>query len=208
MSYYEDNKEIIKKRSKDYYNEVKQSQEWKDKRNEYSKDYRKQSKDKIEFWFSKMYSAMKTRNRKNFNLELPFSRNEFKDWINNNYQNELEKLFNIYVENNFDKYKVPSVDRIDDYKSYTFDNMQLLSWKENDIKGSECEKNKKSCSDMSKKYWSKAIEQLDLKGNIVNAYCSVREAERQTGFDASSISKCCRGEAFTSKGYKWRYINE
>jgi hypothetical protein len=208
MTYYEKNKEIMKKRSNERYNKMKQSPDWKNEKNQQTKDYRKKSKGRIEFWFSKMYFAIRTRNRKKFNLELPFSKDEFIIWINDKYKDILKELFDIYVESNFDKYKAPSIDRIDDYKSYTFDNMQLLSWEENDIKGNNCLKNKKSCSEVAKKYLSKGVEQLDLKDNVINTYCSVREAERQTGFCSSAIAKCCRGKGLTSKGYKWRYINE
>lgn len=49
------------------------------------------------------------------------------------------------------------------------------------------------------------VIQLDLQGNVVNIYKSLIEAERQTGFSNSSISKVCRGIYKTAYGYKWQF---
>ena len=38
-------------------------------------------------------------------------------------------------------------------------------------------------------------------------YSGTREAERQTGIEHSSISKCCKGKLNTAGGYTWEYIN-
>ena len=38
-------------------------------------------------------------------------------------------------------------------------------------------------------------------------YLSCIEAERQTGIDHSSISKCCRGRFKTAGKYHWEYVN-
>ena len=56
---------------------------------------------------------------------------------------------------------------------------------------------------------SKPVIQIDPNTNeIVNTYPGVREAERQTGFDQSAISRCCRGEQKIHKGYKWMFLED
>lgn len=47
--------------------------------------------------------------------------------------------------------------------------------------------------------------QLTLEGNLVAEYFSAREAAKITGFDNSSISKACRGNIKSYKGYIWKY---
>lgn len=56
---------------------------------------------------------------------------------------------------------------------------------------------------------SKPVVQINPNTNeIVNTYPGVREAERQTGFDQSAISRCCRGEQKIHKGYKWMFLED
>lgn len=54
---------------------------------------------------------------------------------------------------------------------------------------------------------SKPVIQLDLNHNFVAEYPSAREAARRNDFRQSEISKCCRGEIKTSKGFIWLYKN-
>lgn len=49
------------------------------------------------------------------------------------------------------------------------------------------------------------VEQYDLKDNLLNTFYSAGEAGRQTGADASAITKCCKGKLKTTKGFKWKY---
>ena len=56
---------------------------------------------------------------------------------------------------------------------------------------------------------SKSVVQIDLNTNeIINTYTRTCEASRQTGFNQSAISKCCRGERKTHKGFKWMYLSD
>lgn len=66
-----------------------------------------------------------------------------------------------------------------------------------------------------KEHWRKAaankrkgVIQLSMFGEFVNEFESIMEAERQTGIDHSSISKCCRSLQEQSGGYKWMYITD
>lgn len=70
---------------------------------------------------------MKRDNKNKFGLLLPFSKDEFILWINIKYKDKFDVLFANYVKSECDKYLNPSIDRIDDYKSYTFENMQLIT---------------------------------------------------------------------------------
>lgn len=55
---------------------------------------------------------------------------------------------------------------------------------------------------------AKKIYQINPQNNqIINVYYGNRDVERKTGYDHSSISKCCRNRKNykTYGGYKWQY---
>lgn len=51
---------------------------------------------------------------------------------------------------------------------------------------------------------SKPVLQYDLQGNFIREWESTMECERN-GYNNTCISKCCRGERKTHKGFIWRY---
>ena len=53
---------------------------------------------------------------------------------------------------------------------------------------------------------SKQVAQYNLGDVLVAIYPSAREAARQTGFDNSSICKCCLGKLNQAYGYVWKYV--
>lgn len=54
---------------------------------------------------------------------------------------------------------------------------------------------------------SKKILQLDLQGNIINEFDSIRSAERKTEIHRAHISKCCNNKTNhnTAGGFKWKF---
>lgn len=142
---------------------------------------------------TKIFSNM---NRKGFK-QLNFSKKELTFWLES--QPKFHKLYDIYVKNDYDSKKKPSIDRIDDYKGYTFDNIQLMTWEEN-YKKSRIDmangNNTKTC---------KAVIKMDLEGNTLKEYFSMAEAGRKEGVNWQSISACCRGLEQTCGGFKWKY---
>ena len=89
-------------------------------------------------------------------------------------------------------------------KDIFFENMELITWKENNEKGRNSLKNKNQCSKMAKQRWSKKVIQKDLKGNIINIFNSTHDVNRILGFDSSLIARACRLNKI-SKGYRWEY---
>ena len=62
----------------------------------------------------------------------------------------------------------------------------------------------KSTTKRRNDYRSKPVIQI-LNNKIINAFLSVREAQRQTGFCHGTISSCCRGDQRIAYGFVWRY---
>lgn len=56
---------------------------------------------------------------------------------------------------------------------------------------------------------SKPVAQISKDSNdIISTFCSIKEAEKQTGIFASGIGRCCRHEphCLTAGGYKWEFV--
>lgn len=54
---------------------------------------------------------------------------------------------------------------------------------------------------------AKEVSQYDLNGNYIQTFDSAAHASLHTGCDSSQIIAICRGKAYTSKEYQWRYGN-
>lgn len=52
---------------------------------------------------------------------------------------------------------------------------------------------------------SKPVLQFTLDGQFVKEWPSVRQAEREGGFNQSHITDCCRGKIKTHKNFIWKY---
>lgn len=52
---------------------------------------------------------------------------------------------------------------------------------------------------------SKKVAQIK-DGEIIKVFPSVREVERELGYNNGNISQCCNGKTKTSYGYEWVYL--
>ena len=93
--------------------------------------------------------------------------------------------------------KKPQVNHIDENKTNNdLSNLEWCTERENAIHGTRM---KRIAEKLSKK-----VIQLDLNDNVLNEFESMNQAERETGIDESSISRCCNGERKSAGGFKWR----
>ena len=51
----------------------------------------------------------------------------------------------------------------------------------------------------------KSVQQIDLEGNVINEYSSIKEAANKCGLTGSNISNALRGKQKTAGGYVWKY---
>ena len=145
----------------------------------------------------RMYYNQK-KNAKARNYALPnYSMVELREWVYS--QPNFNELYDNWVKSGYDKDLIPSADRLDDYKSYTFDNIQLVTFRENLDNGMTNIKlgiNNKP---------NKAVYQMDLYGTVINEFNSLHIAERETGIDCRSISRVCLGKKKSTQGFRWRF---
>jgi len=148
---------------------------------------------------TRIYSHQRDNCRKR-NYEYPeYSLDELRSWCLS--QDKYHVQFKIWEESNYGFKFTPSVDRLNDYKTYSLDNIQILSTIENIHKAHSDAKN-----GINNKM-SKSIKQYDLDGNLIREFYSLKDAERVTGIRNGNISNCCSKRYKTSGGFVWRYSN-
>jgi hypothetical protein len=129
------------------------------------------------------YSLDELRNRL---LSDPLYTSIHKEWVESGYQKDL----------------TPSIDRIDDYKGYSFDNIRIVTWKENNKRYQ-----RDRVAGINNKHNS-AVVCLSADGSFVNEYHSQKDAFRKTGIPNTSIAVCCKKKNRTAGGYYWRFKDE
>lgn len=125
---------------------------------------------------------------------------ELLNWM---LENGYEALWKVWAESGYDKWLSPSIDRIDNTKSYSLTNIQLVTWRKN--LENQKEQNK------SGKYLhtkSKAVNQYTLEGNYIKSFPSAAMAAREMcgrNTSISNITMVCAGKLKTAYGYLWKF---
>lgn len=116
------------------------------------------------------------------------------------YENNKQKrlylhriIATAFIDNPDEK---PQVNHIDENKTNNdLSNLEWCTKRENIAHGT---RTKRVAEKLSKK-----VIQLDLNDNVLSEFESMTQAERETGIDVSSISKCCNGKLKSAGGFKW-----
>ena len=149
-----------------------------------------------------IYGGQRNRSKKK-NYPMPeYTMQELKKWAFD--QKLFYLLYNNWTKSNFNKNLTPSIDRKDDLKPYIFDNIQLMTWKENKDKGDKSHK-----KGIFVAGWrNKKVRQLTKDNIFVKEYVSVNEAARKVKVSASKISACCLNKQKTSAGFIWEFVKQ
>lgn len=111
-------------------------------------------------------------------------------------------LFDAYKDGGCNRELSPSFDRKDTHSGYSFENIQLMTCRENKEKG---------WADMrrghiiTKDKPQRSVLQLTLKGYLVSKHISIAQASRNSKVLRSAISNCLCGLSKSSGGYLWVY---
>lgn len=125
-----------------------------------------------------------------------YNKAELSSWM---YSNGFKELYKKWENGGYLKSQKPSVDRINDFKPYSFDNIILTTWEKNAVH--QYEDIIKGIGTGGKR--CKRVIQISLDGKKVNTFHSQAEAFRQTGINNKNISACCKGKMFSAGGYRW-----
>lgn len=155
------------------------------------------------------WHKQKVRSKHRGHAEPSYTKEWLIDFIVNHP--DFNRLYDDYVNSDYDRLFVPSVDRLDDNVGYTTDNIRLVSFSDNMEHAYESGRKREhinrgwatgACSDHT------AVVALSLNGEYLAQYVSVSEACRQTGSKDSKISMVCKGKRHSHNCRQWVYLSE
>lgn len=145
---------------------------------------------------SEIYLHQKFASKKRGHNPPNYTRKELKQWMITNPSYKL--LHDEWVASGYKKEYAPSIDRIHITRGYTIDNIQLMTWEENRKKGHlERKTDNRICY---------RVKQIDMQGNTISTFPSMRQAARDTNIDRDTIRGCIAGEYKQAGGYLWERI--
>ncbi|MEA3279657.1 MAG: hypothetical protein U9Q38_03525 [Thermodesulfobacteriota bacterium] len=130
-----------------------------------------------------------------------YSKEELGEWVVSHP--EWERLYTNWVESGYDKQEKPSVDRLDDYTSYSMNNIRLVSYKDNR------EAYYKHSMDGTTTKALEAVVKINKEtGEEMSRYFSIAEANRQHGKkqNNSDIVAVLNGRQKSCWGFKWERV--
>ncbi len=151
----------------------------------------------------KVYNQQRSTSRRRKHIMPSYTKKAFLDAIL--AMPLFHTLYHTWVTSNYKKDLVPSIDRLDDSKPYTEDNIQLMTWKENNSKArKDIVAGKIIAKDC------RAVLQYTIEGKLVEEYASPTLAARAVGLaSAMSIQQALnkstkKGTPRVAGGYVWK----
>ena len=143
-----------------------------------------------------IYKTQKRHNRLRGHGDMPYTKAELSLWI---YSNGFKGLYDSWVESGHVSGLKPSVDRVDDFKGYSFSNIRLSTWSDNRIHQHQDIINGigtggKRC---------KQLYKYDDKKNLLSVHVSYSSASREIGY---SLEYQIKKGVKCRNGYYWSYI--
>lgn len=104
-------------------------------------------------------------------------------------------LYEQWINNGCQYYDKPSIDRKNPDGWYTKDNIQVMSWRENRVKGDKENSERRTT----------AVVMRDLQGDTLREFESVKNAVEATGICLGLIVACCQGKRNHTRGLRFSY---
>lgn len=142
-----------------------------------------------------IYKTQKRSNKIRGFGEIPYSKKDFSVWL---YENDFKLLYDRWMACGCIKDMKPSVDRLDDLKGYSLDNIRLVTWKDNrehqykDIITATGSSGKRC----------KSLLQLSKEKEIIKEHISYNAAQREMGY---SIEYQIKHNVPCRNGFYWQY---
>lgn len=140
-----------------------------------------------------LYAKIRERSKRNGRQNDEFTLAEFRAWLTST---NIHRLFRGWEKCGYETHRRPSVDRIDPLRGYTFDNMQVVTARENRVKG-DAEK---------MVLWGKPVHQLSMSGVVLAKYPNIHTAMEITKINRNNISSVLHGKRKSAGGYRWEII--
>jgi len=151
-------------------------------------------------YLGRMYRNQKTNALKRGHNPPSYTYEEFKLWVLG--QKNYAGIWRNYERSGYKRNLAPSIDRLDDYQSYAFGNIRLITCEENIRQYSE---DQDSGANQKR---STPVIRTNLKTREEKWFATQGYAGRQSDTHQANIHKCLSGERKTAGGYEWRYADE
>lgn len=152
-------------------------------------------------FFARVYQNQKQSSKRRGHPIPNYTLDELIKWLK--LQPNLTTLWAGYQASGHHRNFAPSLDRLDDTKPYTLNNLQLITAHENNKKaGLHIREGKLNHG----KTRARKVQQINLDGTVINVFQSSHEAGEMTGFGPGNIRSCAIGALKTAYGYRWTYL--
>jgi hypothetical protein len=140
----------------------------------------------------KLYNTQKKNSKARGHKPPAYTFDELKNWVIK--QPNFKYLWKQWKNSGHNIDLIPSIDRLDDGKGYSFDNIRLVTWRENSLKES-----------MKRR---KRVNQYSLEGKYIKTWDSMTDVAKNVNTFSSSIILACKGVYSSSRGFLWRYLSD
>jgi len=161
-----------------------------------NKEYWRTPKGRISY----IYNSQKRASKDRGHLPPDYTMNDLYLWA---LGKGLEQLVTSWKASGYKKNLAPSIDRLDDSKGYSFSNIQLVTWDQNNCKAYA---DRKSCKRITRQ--NRKVQQLTLDGDLIATFDSVAYASRATGVARPNIAPAANPNHPRQQagGFRWQYV--
>ena len=138
-----------------------------------------------------IYANQKSTSKQRNHSSPSYTQKELYDWIT--FQPNFYELWSFWIGSNYQSNLKPSVDRIDETKGYSLNNIVLTTWAKNRAKTRLLDK-------------CKPVASFHKDGSLIETYVSLAEASKNVGRCKSDIMKAANGQRKTCAGHMWKWI--
>lgn len=160
-------------------------------------------------FFRKIYATQKASSTKRGHPPPAYSLDDLITWADS--QPHIPALWDAYQSAGHPKRLAPSVDRIDSSLPYSLSNLELVTWEENDRRGSQDTKLGAKITQ------HKAVSAFNPDGSLHKTYCSLHEAARDVSGSPTNIQRVADSTVITkpngrttilrsTKGFIWKWV--
>lgn len=136
-----------------------------------------------------------------------YTQQELEDWITS--QPNFTSLYEAWVQSDFDHFKSVSIDRLNNSKGYSFDNIQLVDFQTNCDNAYRDVRHKVLYNSALLNGGHRAVTRLTLKGVPICSYISMSAAAEAMESDRhQSISSCCLFKKLYWRDSIWCYSDQ
>lgn len=142
-----------------------------------------------------IYKTQKRHNKLRGHGDMPYSKKELCLWL---YERSFKALYDDWSSNGNKKDLKPSVDRINDLKGYSFDNIRLGTWLEN--RNHQYQDILNGVGTSGKR--CKKLYKFDVNSKLICSYVSYSAAVREMGY---SLEYQIKNNTYCRNGFFWSY---